>query len=122
MPEDPHFIHIDYNALREDEAEQAAIAPDMVKKAQGIFGSGARQGILQAMDSDLRVQATQIAQRKVNPQKLHEIGRQAILEAIDLYRIGQADSFRKFAKVKARQAMVAARDKLVNQPGGSSPE
>jgi hypothetical protein len=121
MPDDP-LIHLDYNALREDEAEQAAIAPDMVKKAQGLFGRKARQGILQAMDSTLRVQATQIAQRKVSPQKLHEIGRAAILEAIDLYRIGQTDSFRKFANVKARQAMVAARDKLVNQPGGSGLE
>jgi ABC-type transporter MlaC component len=121
MPEDP-IIHLDYDALREDEAEQAAIAPEMVKKAQGLFGRKARQGILQAMDSTLRVLAAQIAQRKVNPQKLHEVGRAAILEAVDLYRIGQTDSFRKFANVKARQAMVAARDRLVNQPGGTGLE
>jgi hypothetical protein len=113
MQEDPRHIHIDYNALKEDEAEQAAIAPEMVKKAQGLFGRNARQGILQAMDSALRVQATQVAQRKISPQKLHEIGKQAIAEAIDLYRIGQADSFRKFAMGKARAAMIAARDKMV---------
>jgi len=121
MPDDP-IIHLDYDALREDEAEQAAIAPDMVKKAQGLFGRKARQGILQAMDSSLRILAAQIAQRKVNPQKLHEIGRTAILEAIDLYRIGQTDSFRKSAMVKARQAMVAARGKLVNQTGSAGLE
>jgi hypothetical protein len=112
MQEDPNFIHIDYNALKENEAEQAAIAPEMVKKAQGLFGRSARQGIMQAMDSPLRVQATQVAQRKISPQKLYEVGKQAILEAIDLYRIGQTDSFRKFAIGKARQAMIAERDKL----------
>ena len=112
MQEDPRHIHIDYNALKENEAEQAAIAPEMVKKAQGLFGRAARQGILQAMDAPLRVQATQVAQRKVNPQKLYEVGKQAIVEAIDLYRIGQADSFRKFAMGKARQAMNAERDRL----------
>jgi len=112
MQEDPNFIHIDYNALKENEAESAAIAPEMVKKAQGLFGRAARQGIIQALDGSLRVQATQVAQRKVNPQKLYEVGKQAILEAIDLYRVGQQDTFRKFAMGKARQAMIAERDKL----------
>jgi hypothetical protein len=122
MQEDSNFIHIDYKALKENEAEQAAIAPAMVKKAQGLFGRRAKQDIMTAMDSQLRVLATEIAQRKVNPQNLYEVGRQAILEAIDLYRVGQTDSFRKFAKTKARQAMTSARDKLMKQSGESWPK
>ena len=122
MQEDPNFIHIDYKALREDEAEQAAITPAMVKKAQGLFGRRTKHDILVAMDSLLRVQATEIAQRKVSPQSLYEVGRQAVLEAIDLYRVGQTESFRKFAKTKARQAMTSARDKLTKQSGDAWPK
>ena len=120
MQEDP-IIHIDYKALREDDPEQAAVTPDMVKKAQGVFGRRARQEIMVAMDSMLRLLATEVAQRKVNPQALYEVGRQAVTEAIDLYRLGQSDSFRKFAKTKARQAMTNARDKLAKQSNEAWP-
>lgn len=121
MPDDP-IIHLDYGALREDDPEQAAITPDMVKKAQGVFGKRAKEVIMKAMDSLLRLQAAEIAQRRINPQALYEVGREAALQAIDEYRIGQTDSFRKFAKAKARQAMTSARDKLAKQSNEAWPE
>jgi len=121
MPDDP-IIHLDYGALREDDPEQAAITPDMVKKAQGVFGKRSKEVIMKAMDSLLRLQAAEIAQRRINPQGLYEVGRDAVFQAIDEYRIGQTDSFRKFAKAKARQAMISARDKQTKQANEAWPE
>jgi hypothetical protein len=120
MPDDP-IIHLDYGALREDDPEQAAITPDMIKKAQGVFGKRHKETVMKAMDALLRLQAAEIAQRRINPQSLYEAGREAVLLAIDEYRIGQTDSFRKFAKSKAKQAMVSARDKLSKQSNEAWP-
>ena len=121
MPDDP-IIHLDYGALREDDPEQAAITPDLVKKAQGVFGKRAKETIMKALDSLLRLQAAEIAQRRINPQGLYEVGREAALQAIDEYRIGQTDSFRKFAKAKAREAMLKARDKQAKQTNEAWPD
>ena len=104
------MIHIDYTVARDGKAQDSHVDSRLVKKAQGFFGKAAREEILQIMDSSLRLQAGEIAQRLVNPQTLHEVGQQAIVEAIKLYKIGQKESFREFAMIYARQAMVLARN------------
>ena len=79
--------------------------------------------ILRILDPLLRLQAGEVAQRQVPPQSLHEVGRQAMLEAIKLYRIGQKESFREFAMIYTRQAMVLARNKMsVPDPHAPRPD
>jgi hypothetical protein len=75
------------------------------------------------LDPSLRLQAGEIAQRLVTPQSLHAVGQQAVLEAIKLYRIGQKESFREFAMIYTRQAMVLARNKVaVPDPHAQRPD
>ena len=117
------MIRIDYQILREGKSHDGHVDLHLLKKARRFFGRAAREEILQIMDPLLRVQAGEIAQRQVSPQSLHEIGKQAILEAIKLYRIGQKESFREFAMIYTRQAMVLARNKMsVPDPHAPGPE
>ena len=117
------MIHIDYQAARDSKSQDDHIDAGLIKKAQGFFGKGAREQILQILDSALRVQAGEIAQRQVNPQTLHEEGQKAIMEAIKLYKIGQKEKFREFAMIYARQAMVLARNSLsVPDPHAPRPD
>ena len=116
------MIHIDYAMLWDEDSRRTVIDADLVKKAQGSNGQRERQHILWAMDPLLRVQAIEVAQRKVNLQKLYEVGRDAMSEAIKLYRVGQPESFKKFAKVFVRQAMLLARDNHLTQPHDPKPE
>ncbi len=85
------MIRIDYQVLRETKARDGHVDVRLVKKARRLFGRAAREEILRIMDPVLRVQASEIAERHVTPQSLHEIGQQAILEAIKLYRVGQPE-------------------------------
>ena len=117
------MIHIDYQVLREGKTRDGHVDIRLVKKARRIFGRVAREEILRIMDPLLRVQAGEIAQRQVTPQSLHEIGQQAMLEAIKLYRVGQRESFGEFAMIYARQAMVLARNKMsVPDPHAPGPD
>ena len=117
------MIHIDYQAAREGKAQDDHVDPRLVKKARGFFGKGAREEILRILDPSLRVLAGEIAQRQVSPQTLHEEGQRAIVEAIKLYKIGQKESFREFAMIYARQAMVLARNSLsVPDPHAPRPD
>lgn len=117
------MIHIDYQAVRDNKSQDDHVDLRLVKKAQGFLGRGAREEILRIMDSQLRLQAGEIAQRQVTPQSLHEIGKQATLEAIKLYRIGQKEGFREFAMIYTRQAMVLARNKaFVPDPHAPRPD
>ncbi len=98
------MIRIDYQMLS-DASRADVVDADLVRKAQGFFGRGARQEILRILDSHLRVQAVEIAQRQIDPILLYEVGRRAVLDAIESYhREGQGD-FRKFADPFIRQAM-----------------
>jgi len=117
------MIHIDYQALRDSKSQDDHVDPRLVKKARRFFGRAAREEILRILDPLLRLQAGEVAQRQVTPQSLHEVGRQAMLEAIKLYRIGQKESFREFAMIYTRQAMVLARNKMsVPDPHAPRPD
>jgi hypothetical protein len=117
------MIHIDYQVLREGKSHDDHVDSRLVKKAQGFFGRAARAEVLRIMDPLLRLQAGEIAERLVTPQSLHEVGQQAVLEAIKLYRIGQKESFREFAMIYTRQAMVLARNKMsVPDPHAPRPD
>jgi hypothetical protein len=117
------MIHIDYQAARESKSHNDHVDLRLVKKARGFFGKTAREEILRIMDPLLRLQAGEIAARLVTPQSLHEVGQQAVLEAIKLYRVGQKESFREFAMIYTRQAMVLARNKVsVPDPHAPRPE
>jgi len=104
------MIHIDYQATSGAKSQDDHVDIRLVKKAQGFLGRGAREEILRILDSALRLQSGEIAQRLVTPQSLHAVGQQAVLEAIKLYRVGQKESFREFAMIYTRQAMVLARN------------
>ena len=117
------MIHIDNQALRDSKSQDDHVDPRLVKTARRFFGRAAREEILRILDPLLRLQAGEVAQRQVTPQSLHEVGRQAMLEAIKLYRIGQKESFREFAMIYTRQAMVLARNKLsVPDPHAPRPD
>ena len=117
------MIHIDYQAAREGKTRDSHVDLQLVKKARRMFGRAAREEILRIMDPSLRIQAGEIAERQVTPQSLHEIGQQAILEAVKLYRVGQPESFQEFAMIYARQAMVLAKNKMfVPDPHAPRPD
>jgi hypothetical protein len=117
------MIHIDYQATGGAKSQDDHVDIRLVKKAQGFLGRGAREEILRILDSALRLQAGEIAQRLVTPQSLHAVGQQAALEAIKLYRTGQKENFREFALIYTRQAMVLARNSMsVPDPHAPRPE
>ena len=117
------MIRIDYQVLHETKARDGRVDLRLVKKARRLFGRAAREEILRIMDPLLRVQAGEIAERQVTPQSLHEIGQQAILEAVKLYRIGQPEDFGEFAMIHARQAMVLAKNSMfVPDPHAPRPD
>jgi hypothetical protein len=113
---DKDRIRLDYAALGDNVAQDGQIPTQLVKKAQGMLGRQARQEILQMMDSAVRVQAAEAAQRQMNPLELYKVGQEAVLEAIKLYRVGQDETFREFATAFARQSMALARSKAVSDP------
>lgn len=117
------MIHIDYKVAGDTPAQDNDVDLRLVKKAQGFLGRGAREEILRILDPLLRLQSGEIAQRLVTPQSLHEVGQQAVLEAIKLYKPGQKESFREFAMIYSRQAMVLARNKVaVPDPHAPRPD
>ena len=105
------MIRLDYAALGDNSARDAEVPRELIKKAKGLLGRRARTEILQMMDQLVRVQAAEVAHRQMDPQRLHEVGRQAILEAIKSYPIDEGGDFREFALALARQAMTAAKNK-----------
>jgi hypothetical protein len=123
MPDKPDKdrIRLDYAALGDYVAKDGHIPVELVKKAQGMLGRQAREQILQMMDSVVRVQAAEAAQRQVNPLELYKVGQEAVLEAIKHYKVGQAETFREFATAFARQSMIMARTKKVSDPTPMAP-
>ena len=117
------MIRIDYQALSEGKSHDDRVDSQLVKKARGFFGRAAREEILRILDPLLRLQAGEVAERLVSPQALHEVGQQAVLEAIKLYKIGQKENFRDFALIYTRQAMVLARNSMsVPDPHAPRPD
>jgi hypothetical protein len=114
--QDKDRIRLDYAALGDSMARDGQIPVELVKKAQGMLGRQAREQILQMMDSSVRVQAAEAAQRQISPQHLYRVGQEAVLEAVKLYRVGQDETFRDFATAFARQSMILARSKAVSDP------
>jgi hypothetical protein len=123
MPHKPDKdrIRLDYAALGDYVAKDGHIPVELVKKAQGMLGRQVREQILQMMDSVVRVQAAEAAQRQMNPLELYKVGQEAVMEAIKLYRVGQDETFREFATAFARQSMILARTKKVSNPTQSPP-
>jgi hypothetical protein len=105
------MIRLDYAALGDNSAREGEIPRELVKKAKGLLGRRARTEVLQMMDQSLRVQAAEVARRQMDLQRLHKVGRQAVLEAIKSYQIDQPEGFREFAIALARQAMILAKNK-----------
>ena len=105
------MIRLDYAALGDNSARDTEVPRELIKKAKGLLGRRARAEILQMMDQLVRIQAAEVAHRQMDPQRLHEVGRQAVLEAIKSYPIDQGGDFRDFALALARQAMTVAKNK-----------
>lgn len=104
------MIHIDYEMLA-DAARADSVDAKLVRKAKGFLGRRARAKIMELLDSHLRSQAAQIAQRQINPMLLYEAGQRAVLDAISLYRVGDRQDFHKFADALIRQAMFSTKMK-----------
>ena len=104
-------IHINYNSLRDD-PKNGVIDDELLKKAKGLLGWGARKELIRLFDSQLRVLASEVAQRQMNPQLLYEAGEKGIMSALELYNVGHTrESFRTFAMPLIRQQMMHARSK-----------
>src|SRR5947209_3522568 len=106
-------INIHYGALREDDKNKDKVPDELLKKAQGMFGGGARKEIVQILDKHIRLQAMDVAQRQINPQTLYDAGVQGVLDAIKSYTVGHEEhSFKIFSTPFIRQAMQNARAKM----------
>jgi|SRR5579862_747112 len=114
-------IRLDYAALGDNTTHEGPISIELVKKAQGMLGRQAREDILRMIDGSLRVQAAEVAQRKVNPAELYKVGQEAVVEAIKMYQAGQPQSFREFAISYAKHAMTRAKNKAVSAPSPLAP-
>jgi hypothetical protein len=111
---DKPLIRLDYAALGGNPEQDSEIPVELVKKAQSWFlGRGWRQEVLRLMDQSLRVHAAEVAKRQMDPLRLYAVGRQAVLEAIKLYRFKQHGDFREFATAYARQTMTLAKNKTL---------
>src|ERR1017187_8914898 len=108
---DKTMIRLDYAALGDNTARDAEIPRELVKKAKGLLGRSARAEILQMMDQTLRVQAAEAARWQMDPQRLYEVGQQAMLEAIKSYEIKQTEDFLDYAIALVQQAMAHAKNK-----------
>lgn len=106
------MIRIDYQMLS-DATSHDVVDADLVRRAQGFWGRGARREILRILDSHLRVQAVEIAQRQMDPVVLYEVGRRAVLDAIESYNGEGRTDFRRYADPFIRQAMFDTKMKSV---------
>lgn len=110
------MIHIDYGSLRADDRQTTEVDAQLVRKAQNFWARQARRDILRIMDAHVRLLAAEVSRRQVNPQLLYADGQDALLDAIKTYRVGQRESFKDFATVLVRQAMLRAKAKLAVSP------
>ncbi len=109
------MIHINYRVLdaEADGQARARISVQVLKKARTLFGRSARKELSQHFDADIRLMATEIAQRQVNPTALYEAGVKGIWEALDTYDLERLrPGFREYALPFIRQQMINARKKL----------
>jgi hypothetical protein len=106
-------IHINYAALRKDEADGMVLSDELLRKAKGRFGFGARKEVLRVFTPSVRLQAMEVAQRQVNPQSLLEAGLAGVIQALKVYDIGKTEQpFKEFAMPFVKQAMQSAKASL----------
>ena len=107
------MIHINYTALRKEEAESLVLNDELLTKAKSRFGFGARKELLRLFAPSLRLQAMEVAQRQVNPQSLYDAGMDGVIEALKVYDIGRTDQpFKEFAVPFIKLAMQSAKSNL----------
>ncbi len=106
------MIKIHYNALEKTPASGVQVGEELLKKAKGLFGSAARGEVVHLFDPIIRHQAMEVAQREVNPISLYDAGKDGLLDALKIYKIGKTkSSFVDFATPFIRQAMQLAKQK-----------
>lgn len=106
------MIKIHYNALEKTPTKGVQVGDDLLKKAKGLFGSSARAEVVRLFDPVMRHQAMEVAQREVNPITLYDAGKDGLLDALKIYKIGKTKgSFVDFATPFIRQAMQLAKQK-----------
>jgi DNA-directed RNA polymerase sigma subunit (sigma70/sigma32) len=103
-------IRINYAALNAEERGQGYIGHELVKKARGFFGGGARKQIRSILDSQIRLLAVEVAQRQTDPHALYQAGFEGLDEAIKIYDPERTElTFRSFALPIIRQHMQRSR-------------
>jgi len=104
------LIRINYAALRQQQADSLELSDELLKKAKGRFGFGARKELRKAFASHVRLLAMEVAQRKMNPQLLYNAGLDGMIGALKVYDIGQTEQeFKDFATPFIRRAMQSAK-------------
>jgi hypothetical protein len=107
------MIRINYTAADGKPGDERPISDELVSKAQGWFGGSARKELRSLFDQQIRVLATEVGGRQVQPQQLFAAGEEGLWEAVKIYKPGSAgQSFRQFAVPLMRQYMQRARAKL----------
>ncbi len=105
-------IHINYSALHKGEDGEPQVTDELLRKAKGVFGMSARKELLRLFDAQIRLLATEVAQRGGNPSALYTAGTDALLDALKVYNIGDKDvSFAGFATPYIKQNMQRAKSK-----------
>lgn len=107
-----NLIHIHYDALNKNDTGDVQVSEEFLKKAKGLLGSSARDELVRMFDPVIRRQAFEVARREVNPMSLYESGREGLLDALKLYKIGKTQgTFSQFATAFVRQAMQLAKQR-----------
>ena len=104
------MIRINYAALRNQEVESLDINEELLKKAKGRLGFGARKDLRNLFVPHVRLLAMEVAKREMNPQALFDAGLDGVLEALKVYDVGRTElSFKDFATPFIKRAMQSAK-------------
>jgi hypothetical protein len=104
------LIRVNYAALRKDDTETLDVSDELLKKAKGRFGFGARKELNTLFSSHVRLLAMEVAQRQMNPQLLYNAGMDGLIDALKVYDIGQnQQAFKDFATPFIKRSMQTAR-------------
>lgn len=104
------MIRVNYAALRKDETVTLEVSDELLKKAKGRFGFGARKELCSIFSSHIRFLAMEVAQRQLNPQSLVNAGMDGLIEALKAYDIGECQQpFKDFATPFIKRAMQTAK-------------
>jgi hypothetical protein len=107
------LIRINYAALRQEESELLQISDDLPRKAKKRFGFSARKELQRLLSAQIRLQAMEVAARKMNPQLLYDAGLKGVVDALKVYDIGQTEQpFKDFAMPFVKHAMQSAKTSM----------